>query len=48
MESTYAQMDLISYVAKYVDEMGCSLEEACKELGVEVSQVFNSEEKNSY
>ncbi len=48
MECTYAQIDLISYVAKYVDEMGCSLEEACRELDIELSKVFDSEEKNSY
>ena len=48
MECTYAQIDLNSYVAKYVDEMGCSLEEACRELGIDLSQVFNSEEKNNY
>ncbi|CUN81527.1 hypothetical protein H8S10_16110 [Clostridium sp. NSJ-49] len=48
MECTYAQIDLNSYVAKYVDEMGCSLEEACRELGIDLSKVFNSEEKNNY
>lgn len=40
----YAQMDLSSYVAKYVDEMGCSIEEACEELGIDSSKVFSREE----
>ena len=38
MECQYAQIDLNSYVAKYVDEMGCSLEEACEELGIDLSK----------
>lgn len=48
MDCTYAQIDLNSYVAKYVDEVGCSLEEACEELGIETSKVFNSDRKNNY
>jgi hypothetical protein len=48
MEFMYAQIDLNSYVAKYVDEMGCSLEEACRELGIEISNIFKPEEKNNY
>ena len=34
-------LDVNSYVAKYMDEMGCSFEQACDELGIEQSQVFN-------
>lgn len=48
MECQYAQIDLNSYVAKYVDEMGCSLEEACEELDIDLSRVFQQEEKNNY
>ena len=48
MDCTYAQIDVNSYVAKYVDEMGCSLEEACKELGIEPSTVFNQEDRVKY
>lgn len=43
MESTYAQVDINSYVAKYVDEMGCTVDQACEELGIEPSSVFRSE-----
>lgn len=41
MDFTYSQIDINSYVAKYMDEMGCSFEEACSELDIEESQVFN-------
>ena len=30
-----------SYVAKYMDENGCSFEEACAELGLDKDTVFN-------
>ena len=29
-----------SYVAKYMDETGCNLNEACEELGIDPSKVF--------
>ena len=42
MGNIYSQMDINSYVAKYMDENGCSLEEACEELGIDPYQVFTS------
>lgn len=48
MDCTYAQVDLNSYVAKYVDEKGCSIEEACEELGIDPSDIFKEEEKTKY
>lgn len=41
MEFTYSSIDINSYVAKYMDETGCDLEQACKDLGIEESQVFS-------
>ena len=32
---------LDSYVAKYMDENGCSLEQACEELEIDKNKVFN-------
>lgn len=40
MQLTYSQIDIDAYVAKYMDETGCSLEEACRELEIDPSQVF--------
>ncbi|MBQ5696108.1 MAG: hypothetical protein IIV48_05585 [Clostridium sp.] len=42
MENVYSQIDVNAYVAKYIDEMGCSLSEACEELGIDPSKVFVS------
>lgn len=41
MDFTYSQIDVNSYVAKYMDEMGCSFEEACTDLGIDQTQVFS-------
>ncbi|MDQ0148291.1 hypothetical protein ACFO6R_02920 [Eubacterium multiforme] len=30
-----------SYVAKYMDENGCSFEDACNDLGLDKELVFN-------
>ena len=40
MEQNY-RINLDSYVAKYMDEHGCSLEEACADLEIEASNVFS-------
>ena len=32
MENVYSQIDVNAYVAKYMDETGCSFSEACEEL----------------
>lgn len=32
---------LDSYVAKYMDEHGCSFEQACEELDINKDNVFN-------
>lgn len=40
MENVYSRIDVNAYVAKYMDEMGCNLSEACEELGIDPSQVF--------
>lgn len=42
MENVYSQMDINSYVAKYMDENGCNLERACEELGIDPNEVFTS------
>lgn len=42
MENVYSQIDVNAYVAKYMDEMGCSLNEACEELGIDPSKVFTT------
>lgn len=44
MENMYSQVDVNAYVAKYMDEVGCSLEDACKELGIDPATVFTSYE----
>lgn len=40
MELTYSQINMDAYVAKYMDENGCSFEQACKELEIDPSKVF--------
>lgn len=40
--NNYSQMDLTSYLAKYIDENGCSFREACEELGIDEAE-FSSE-----
>ena len=45
MDFSNSPIDINSYVAKYMDEMGCSFEQACNDLGIEHSQVFS---RNSY
>lgn len=42
MENVYSQIDVNAYVAKYMDEMGCNLNEACEELGIDPTKVFTS------
>ncbi|MGL4570684.1 MAG: hypothetical protein ACRCVJ_06445 [Clostridium sp.] len=37
-----------SYVAKYMDENGCSFEEACTELGIDKERVFNQKYSNDF
>ena len=46
MENNYSQMDLGSYVAKYIDENGCSLDEACDQLEIDKSQIFSQEDSD--
>ena len=40
MENFYSQIDVNAYVAKYMDETGCNINEACEELGIDPSKVF--------
>ncbi len=42
MEKVYSQIDVNAYVAKYMDETGCNLNEACEELGIDPSRVFSA------
>lgn len=35
-----------SYVAKYMDENGCSFEQACAELELDKNSVFNQKHDN--
>lgn len=41
MENSYSQIDVNAYVAKYMDETGYNLKEACEELGIDPSKVFS-------
>ena len=41
MDFSNSPIDINSYVAKYMDEMGCSFEQACEDLGIEQSEVFS-------
>lgn len=43
MENTYSQIDVNAYVAKYMDEMGCSLNEACEALEIDPLKVFSTQ-----
>lgn len=43
MEFNNSQVDINWHVAKYMDEKGCSLKQACEDLGIRESQVFNAE-----
>ena len=38
----YSQIDLNAYIARYVDEMGCSLQEACEALDIDYSTVYSN------
>ena len=40
MDFSNSPIDINSYVAKYMDEMGCSFEQACEDLGIDQSRVF--------
>lgn len=40
MENAYSRVDINAYVAKYIDQMGCNLNEACEALGIDPSKVF--------
>ena len=48
MDFSNSPIDVNSYVAKYMDEMGCSFEQACDELGIEQSQVFNRQSNDEF
>lgn len=39
---------LDSYIAKYMDENGCSFEEACTELGVDYPEAFEKDNEEIY
>ena len=41
MENIYSQIDINAYVARYIDENGCSLNQACEELEIDPSKVFS-------
>ena len=43
MEFNNCVPSLDNYVAKYMDENGCSLEEACENLEISCEDVFNQE-----
>lgn len=42
--NNFSQVDITSYLAKYIDENGCSFEQACEDLGINPSEL--SSEKN--
>ena len=41
----YGQMDVNSYIARYVDEVGCSVKEACQALDIDYSSVFSNDKQ---
>ena len=41
MENIYSQIDINAYVARYIDENGCSLNQASEELEIDPSKVFS-------
>ncbi|MGG5460666.1 hypothetical protein ACQZHJ_03740 [Clostridium sp. B9] len=40
VEQFYGPLGLEGYVSRYVDKNGCTLEEACNELGLNINDVF--------
>lgn len=40
MENIYSQIDVNAYVARYMDQMGCNLNEACEALEIDPTKVF--------
>lgn len=42
MDFTNSNVDINSYVARYMDEMGCSFHQACEDLGINEADVFNN------
>ena len=43
MENIYSQIDINAYVARYIDENGCSLNQACEELEIDPSKVVSTD-----
>lgn len=48
MDFTNSQVDINSYVARYMDEMGCSFEQACNDLEIDQSQVFTEQRRERF
>ncbi|NME84282.1 hypothetical protein [Clostridium sp. SM-530-WT-3G] len=42
MDFINSGVDINSYVARYMDEMGCSFQQACEDLGINENEVFNT------
>ena len=44
--NNFSQMDITSYLAKYIDENGCSFEQACEDLGIDETQLSSEKDEN--
>lgn len=41
MEKFFGPLGVEGYVSKYIDNNGCTLEEACHDLGLSIDDIFN-------
>ena len=46
MDFTNSPIDVNSYVAKYMDEMGCSFEQACEDLEIDETQLSSEKDED--
>ena len=44
--NNYSQMDITSYLARYIDENGGSFEQACEDLGIDETQLSSEKDED--
>ena len=44
--NNYSQMDITSYLAKYIDENGRSFEQACEDLEIDENQISSEKDED--
>ena len=44
--NNYSQMDITSYLAKYIDENGWSFEQSCEDLEIDENQISSEKDED--